>query len=113
MNREEKIREEIEKTLNASDKIDELEANPFLFTRLKSEIERLENTENKSSAISNGILKPVALLFFVLLNIFSSFYIVNSNSQTTVTKQTYLSAISSEYNLNQTYNSQLNKLIGE
>ena len=117
MNREEKIREEVENTLNAPEKMAELEANPYLFTRLQSEIANQKTGKGNHLNISRGILRPAALFLFVLLNVFTSFYIIDSSAKSTTavstSRQTYLSAISSEYNLNHTYNSKLNKLMGE
>lgn len=109
MDRDDKIKEEIEKTLDAHGRMETLEANPFLFTRLKEEIEKPAGKKRKRSAV----LKPAALALFILLNAFTSYYIINSENQSTVSRKTYLSAISSEYNINQTYDSQLNKLMGE
>ena len=114
MDRKDKIKVEVEKTLNAHDSIRDLEPNQYLFTRLRAEIENGKTV--KSRIFAGGLLKPVALFLFVLLNVFTSLYLINSNSQTsnyTTYRQNYLSAISSEYSLNQSYSTQLNKLMGE
>lgn len=113
MDREEKIREEVEKTINAPGHMAKLEASPYLFTRLKAGIENLNEGKQKVSIFQSGILKPAALLIFLLLNAFTSFYIINSNTETSTSRQKYISAISSEYNLNQTNDSQLSKFLGE
>ena len=114
MDRKDKINEEIEKTLNAHDSIGDLEPNPYLFTRLQAEIEK--EAPAKRKIFSGGLLKPAALFLFVLLNVITSLYLIDSNSQSsgyTTYRQNYISAISSEYSLNQNYNTQLNKLMGE
>jgi hypothetical protein len=80
---------------------------------LESEIENFGNGKKGSRGIPGLTLKPAALFLFLLLNIFTTFYIINSDNKTLTSKKTYLSAISAEYNLNHAYNSGLNKLMGE
>ncbi len=103
MKNEEKIREEVEKTLNAFDNIDNLSENPYLFTRLQTKIEE-SVALNEKRGFKGIILKPAILFIIVILNIFTGIYFINSgNKTTTVTKQDYFSKISSEYILSHSY----------
>ncbi len=112
MNKEEKIGKEVEKTLNAFDKVENLEANPYLFTRLQSEIEGSQ-TKGKRFFLSGNILRPAILFVVIIINICSVIFFSNSESETTSTKQTYLSAISSEYSISHSYYSELSEMIGK
>ena len=112
MKNEERIKEEVEKTLNAFDNISNLDENPYLFTRLQAEI---QGSEVKAKGVLRGkILKPVILFIIVLFNIFTGIYFLDSESgTTTVTKQDYFSKISSEYTLSHSYYSGINQTTGK
>ena len=112
MNKEEKIREEVEKTLNAFDNIEKLEGNPYLFTRIQSEIESLK-AKGKGYSLKGNILKPVILFLILIINVCTLIFFPGSESSDTLTKQTYLSAISSEYSISHSYYSQLDEVTGK
>ena len=111
MKKEEKIIEEVEKTLNVFDNIENLEENPYLFTRIQSEIESLPVKEKRT--LSGNILRPAILFLILIVNVFTAVFFLNSDSETSTTKQTYLSAISSEYSIGHSYYSQLDEMIGK
>lgn len=112
MNREEKINEETGKTLNVFEDVKDLEANPYLFTRFQSEIEGMRSKEREFS-LKGSILKPAVLLIVIIVNIYTAFSFSNNENETTSTKQTYLSAISSEYSISHSYYSQLDEMSGK
>ena len=107
----EEIREEVEKTLNAFDKIENIDENPFLFTRIQSEIENWKINE-KGLSLSGNIISSLILFLILSINIFTVIFFLNSKTETTSANQTYFSAIYSEYSINHSYYSQLNKMIG-
>ncbi len=92
MEREKRITEEVEKTLNAFDDLPELESNPFLYTRIKSSMNDAR-TEKKSLL---SVLKPAFFVILVLLNFYTIF---GTGESSEPTKGDYLNAISSEYML--------------
>ena len=104
MKNEEKIREEVEKTLNAFDNISKLDENPYLFTKLQAEIESSKtDTKAKTAGI---ILRPAFLILFLMLNLFTVFYAFNQSNEsntTTTGKTNYSTLIYSQYSLNQSY----------
>ncbi len=112
MKKDEKIRKEVEKTLKAFDNIENIEENSYLFTRVQSEIESLQ-TKEKGYSLNGNILRPVILFLILILNVFTAVFFLDYKSETTSIKQTYLSAISSEYSISHSYYSQLNKMIGK
>jgi hypothetical protein len=111
MRNEEKIKEEVGKTLNAFDYINDLEANPYLLIRLQSKI---ESSELKEKGFLKGkILRPAILFIIVVINILTGVYFIDSGSRTsTATKQQYFSKISSEYTLSHSYYSGINQTTG-
>ena len=112
MKKEDKIREEVEKTLNAFDKIKNLDKNPYMFTRLQSEIED-NRIKEKLFFLKGELLRPIILFFILIMNLLTALFFFNQKNETTSTKHTYLSAISSEYSISHSYYSQLEKMIGK
>jgi hypothetical protein len=112
MKKEDKIREEVEKTINAFEHVEKLEGNPHLFTRIQSEIES-NFTKKKSFNLKGELLRPVILFLILIMNIFTAVFFFNSKSGATSTKQNYFSAISSEYSISGSYYSKLEKMIGK
>lgn len=112
MNKKDKIREEVEKTVNAFDHLEKLEGNPYLFTRIQSEIES-NLTKEKRYNFKGEFLRPVILFLILIMNVFTVIFFFNSKSETSSTKQTYFSAISSEYSISGSYYSKLEKMIGK
>lgn len=109
MKKEDKIREEVEKTLSAFDNIGNLEDNPYLFTRIKAE---LKSSRVKGMATGWDILRPAILLVILIINAFTAIYIMSNNTMSAPSNHNYLSAISSEYSINHSYYSQIDKIIG-
>jgi hypothetical protein len=111
MKKEEKIKVEVEKTLCAFDKIEEIEGNPYLFTKIQFAIENQQIKENRFFFKAN-ILMPIILFLVVIGNLVTAVFFLSNKNETTATKQTYLSAISSEYSISHSYYTELNKMVG-
>jgi len=97
MERKKKIEEEVERTLNVLGGIENVDVNPFLYTRVKAKLQENESTENKPSGALVFKLGLIILLFA-----FNIFTIVNSESradQVTSVTQQYLQELGNEYNL--------------
>ena len=89
--KQKKINDEVEKTLNVYEGIPELESNPFLYTRIRTAV-------NKKSGrkISVGtVLSPAFFLLLCIMNMYTFF----SGNENDISKEDYLKAISSEYML--------------
>lgn len=74
MNREEKINQEIQKTLDSFNEVEVLKADAFYYTRLKARMRELESQQRKLEKGDwfLGILKPVLILVLVALNIYTA-----------------------------------------
>lgn len=64
MTKEEKIEQEIRKTLDQFERAEKLPANPWFFTRVQT---RLKNRQNKKPGLA-GLLKPALLALLFILN---------------------------------------------
>ena len=67
MNKQEKIEQEIAKTLGNFDKAEPMPENPYFYTRVKA---RLDKRGQKQSAFS-FFLKPALLIALLLINAFT------------------------------------------
>lgn len=112
MDKEKRILDEVEKTLHAMDNLEDLESNPFLYTRLKAEIESRNIEQAPAKAKSRIFLKPVFLLIVILFNLITTVYYFNSfgtketqsNVSSSLTK-----IISQEYGFEKSYYVQKNQ----
>jgi len=111
MKSKEKIGDEVEKTMEAFDNLEDIEENPYLFTRIKAEFGA--SPENIKKGLSGLILKPAVLILILLLNIFTVLYVMNNNELTTTAEVNYSSIISSEYSLSHSYYPDTSNLNGE
>jgi len=96
-----KILEEVEKTLNSFDHIPKLEENPFFFSRLKARIENNSITQVKEKAMGY-VLKPVALVMILLINIITAVYFFKINTVAQNTQSSLVNVLSKDYQLDQT-----------
>ena len=96
MNREEKIIQEIEKTLNQFDDVKSLKPNPFLYTRIQQEL----NEQKKSKFNFSGILKPALFTMLFSINIITVYWYTNSlKTINNSSSETLAEIFSSDFNL--------------
>lgn len=103
MNRNKKIIEEVNKTISLLDKVEIIEANPFLLTRIKAELEaNNKKPKLKFYEIFLKVLSPVIIALLLLVNIYSALSFVKAQETTEKARQQqYINYIVSEYSLNQ------------
>lgn len=106
MNKEEKIKIEVEKTLNVYDEVKQLESNPFLYTRIKSKLDKRGDAGRKEQSWSLlNSFRPAFFIFLITINVFT---VINSfeNSNNEITSENSLNTFSEEYSLDaDNYNS--------
>lgn len=104
MNKEDRIRDEVEKTLGVLDQVKNIDGNPFLFTRIKAEIEARSRIKQKSGfAVGLKIVPILLLLVLFSFNIVSVIHFLGSSNNGTE-RESYISSFAKEYNLSTTYN---------
>lgn len=64
MNREDLIQNEINKTMEMADRFDNIDENPFLYTKISASLNQQDNTINKRKK-----LQPVFIILIIMLNI--------------------------------------------
>jgi hypothetical protein len=96
MNKDQRIIDEVNKTLNVMDNIRNLDENPFFYTRLKA---RLEGKSGRSVSPLQKfvvVLRPVGLAALFLVNIFTAVYFLNGNRLNTQTASAESTTIKSQ-----------------
>jgi hypothetical protein len=108
MTRKEKIQEEVEKTLNVLNEIPNIEANPFLFTRLKAAIE--DGTVLRSKwRQRNFVSRPVILCIILLLNLITVIFLFQSKTVVKTENSCLINSLSKDYQISQTKLEKINQ----
>jgi hypothetical protein len=77
MNKKEKIEQEIQKTLDQFENVEQLPPNPYFYTRVQA---RLDKTRKQQSLIS-AILRPALLTTLVAINMGTAFWYFSGDEQ--------------------------------
>lgn len=99
MNNENLINAEVEKTLNAFDELQDIDANPFLFTRIEASLAS-QPANPKTSLIQSLRLKPIGLALIILLNIITAIHFLSSSAGDN-SKNALIYSLNREYNSTQ------------
>jgi hypothetical protein len=95
MKNDQRILEEVERTLQALDNLPRLEPNPYLFTRIQARLaSRSDNS--KFGFLRTPKIKPIALAVVVLLNIATVLYALGADDELTSRDQ-LIYALSQDY----------------
>lgn len=105
MNKQEKIEQEIAKTLGTFDKAELIPPNPYFYTRVKA---RLDERHRKQSVFSS-FLKPALLIALLLINAFTMlwYYSSESNAHQSSTRQELLEVLSGDLKVGNQHNNLL------
>lgn len=105
MSNKKRIEQEVEKTLKLLEEIEQLELNPFLYTRIRARMKREEDAGIESSAgiKLNSKLIPAFLVVLFLINLYSIFSLYDSFGKTEFTKNRtqYIEKFAEDYMLSQ------------
>ncbi|NWF88666.1 MAG: hypothetical protein HXY50_04295 [Ignavibacteriaceae bacterium] len=100
MDKDQRIKEEVEKTISLLDKVEEINTNPFLFTRIKAELDsKKDKSEKNSFEWVFKFLRPAIIAALLLFNVYSVISFYQSSNSNGVTREQYLESISSEYEM--------------
>ncbi|MCX6136586.1 MAG: hypothetical protein NTV54_03710 [Ignavibacteriales bacterium] len=99
MKNEERIQDEIEKTLQAFDDMPKLAVNPFLFTRIQVALASQLHGRNRQ-LLTTIRLKPIALALIILLNIITAVHVFEAGSSGDSREQ-LISTLSKDFNSSQ------------
>ncbi len=107
MDKQKRLQDEVDKTLEMMDRMESLEAGPYFYTRLESKLRSREREKrhwlpNISQVLDKG-LRPVLLTLLIVINMISAvFFMVQSKITRTRQEesQTYISTFLEDYSLN-------------
>ncbi|MCK5076533.1 MAG: hypothetical protein KAR38_09160 [Calditrichia bacterium] len=99
------IDEEVKKTLKLLDQTEKIEINPFFYTRLKSQLKNPDRKYESSMifGLNSSLLRNELIVFIILLNIFSSIYVLQNDNYQAESRNDYISILSGEYSSEQNF----------
>ena len=103
MKKNNKIEEEITKTIQSIDSIENIECAPFFYTRLMRRIESREKTQERSKFIFNitDYLRPVLLISIVAVNILTGIFIYKNSTEQISERTEYIESLAKEFSIQQ------------
>lgn len=99
MDKEKKIREEVQKTLHAFGNIKNIEGNPFLFTRIKANLDVHSGRKNVFGLSGPSFLKKALVGFLLVLNAVSVFFYLQNSNNVNDSREENISSLAKEYSL--------------
>ena len=93
MDKRKQVREEVEKTMSLLDRMQNLDAGPYFYTRVDA---RLRSKEREKRTILSGfpgarVLKPALLLLLLIINLISVFFFLKGPGDTGLDEEKYRS----------------------
>ena len=83
MDRTKKIEQEIAKTLEEFDRVEQLPEDPYFYTRLQARL----NSREKKNALFPRVLRPAIVTALLLLNIGTAYFYLNTGAGGETTSQ--------------------------
>lgn len=98
MEKEKIILDEVKKTISLLDDVKNIEPNPFLFTRIKAQIDSKNYELNRTN--ESPVFRLTKQLVFALLILFNVYTIINfitADELTSIAREQYIKNVKSEY----------------
>ena len=100
MNKDQEISEDVKKTLSLLDNIKNIEPNPFLFTRIKEDIDSHSNKKSfSSSALVLNIFKQVVFAILIVFNVYSVISYLGNGKVNEQYQRIFINNVVSEYSI--------------
>ncbi len=96
-NQEDKIEQEVQKTLASIDDYQRLEANPYFYEKLKERLSGRSNSDGLYDFVSNRF-QPAFFVVLLLLNAYVGYSVLNTTNGT----EDFMETLAEEYNLENT-----------
>lgn len=93
MSKRNRVRDEVEKTMSLLDRLENLEAGPYFYTRVAAKLRSREREEQIRQPVfwGAGVLKPALLTLLLAVNFISAGLFLLKPGDTGVTGETYRS----------------------
>ena len=91
MDKRKRVREEVEKTMSLLDRMENLEAGPFFYTRVEAKL-RSKEREKKIKLpgfLGAGVLKPALLVLLLMINLVSAVFFLVGSKDTGLAEDNY------------------------
>lgn len=96
MDKQKRAREEVEKTMSLLDRMENLEAGPYFYTRIEARLRSKEREEKTKLWGFPGarVLKPALLLLLLMINLISVFFFLKGSGHTGSAEEKYRTHVS-------------------
>lgn len=100
MDKNQKILDEVKKTISLLDNVKNIEPNPFLFTRVKAKIDsKYYEVERSTDSVVLRFAKRSIFALLILFNIYTIVSYLSSDESTAQSREQYLKNIKNEYSI--------------
>ena len=98
-----KIEEEITKTIQSIDSIENIECTPFFYTKLMGRIESQKKSREQSEFTFNirDYLRPALLISIVTVNILTGIFIFKNSTEKISERTEYIESLAKEFSIQQ------------
>lgn len=93
MDKQKRVQEEVEKTMSLLDRMENLEAGPYFYTRIEARLRSKEREEKTKllGFLGARVLKPALLLLLLMINLISVFFFLKESGDTGLAEKKYRS----------------------
>jgi hypothetical protein len=93
MDKQKRVQEEVEKTMSLLDRMQNLEAGPYFYTRVQARLRSKEREEKTKlpGFFSARVLKPAFLVLLLMINLISVFFFLEEYGDTGLVENKYRS----------------------
>ncbi len=100
MDKNQKILDEVKKTISLLDNVKNIEPNPFLYTRIATRLDaEVHKQISSSKEFAFRVLRQFVFAVLFLFNAYSVLSYLSDGSEDELTRQTYIKNIIAEYSL--------------
>lgn len=87
------IEQEVQKTMSALDELKRVDGNPYLFTRIKAQLEKQQEPEVQKKREFSSVLSWSTMLLLLVVNIIA----IRGNLNTETIQDSFVESIASDY----------------
>lgn len=97
MKREERVEQEVEKTLQQFDRAERIRPDPFFYTRVQARLK--DSNRARGRILVFGVLKPALLVLLVACNVATAAVLLKSGGADAIDRSAVVSAVGEELGL--------------
>lgn len=103
MDKKKLIEQEVEKILQCFDQTEQIDNNPFIFTRVQTAINNLDKQQNRTrvSLFFENLLRPAFIVGIVILNLITAGFTLSRMDNQLTSKSKVIYTFAKEYSFTQ------------